>query len=191
VQVLAALLAAGGGTRARGPGATGHKLTAVRDGRPLHRWALDALVEADVGEVVVVTGAVELDLPAGVRALHNPQWSLGQATSLRLATAAAEEAGAAALLIGLADQPGIPPSAWRAIADADDRWPIVVATYDGRRGPHPVRIHRSWWPELPGAGDEGARGLLRRRTELVHEVPCSGSPADIDTLEDLQRWTSP
>lgn len=193
MHLVAALLAAGGGTRARHEGEPGHKLTVRRDGRPLHRWALDAIVDAgivDIADVVVVDGAVELDLPPGARLVHNPRWVEGQSTSLRLAIDAACQLGADAVVVGLADQPGIPPSAWRSVAQADPSWPIVVATYDGRRGPHPVRLHRSLWEHLPTEGDEGARALLRQRRELVHEVPCAGSPSDIDTPEDVQRWIS-
>ncbi len=93
-------------------------------------------------------------------------------------------------MVGLADQPFIPSSAWRASPHAESTAPIVVATYDGVRGPNPVRLHRSVWSQLPTDGDEGARALMRLHPEWVDELACEGSAADIDTLEDLGQWTN-
>jgi CTP:molybdopterin cytidylyltransferase MocA len=65
-----------------------------------------------------------------------------------------------------------------------------VATYGGRQR-NPVLFSRDVWPSLLEdlSGDEGARGFLRRRPGLVVEVPCDGvgDPADVDTVEDLER----
>jgi len=99
-------------------------------------------------------------------------------------------AGFDAIVVGLADQPFVPPEAWRAVADAPTECRLVVATYAGEWGPNPVRIASSLWPELPTDGDEGARSLLRRLRDDVCTVACVGSAADIDTPEDLARWTS-
>ncbi|MBI4883528.1 MAG: DUF501 domain-containing protein [Actinobacteria bacterium] len=179
----AALLAAGSGTRFVGGS---HKLVAPIDGRAVWEWSLAAMIAAEFEVAVVVTGAVELDVPRGVVARHNPDWALGQASSLRCAVTAAAEAGATSVTVGLADQPAVPSSAWRAVATAASRHRIVIATYQGIRGPHPVRLAREVWPLLPDHGDEGARGLIRAHPDWVREVPCQGSPADIDTLGDLE-----
>ena len=178
----AALLAAGGGSRFEGPI---HKLLTPFDGRPVWEWALKAMVDADFDVLIVVTGAVALDLPVGVVERHNPRWEAGIATSLECALAYADEAGADTVTIGLADQPQVPSSAWRSVTDAPAQHPIVIATYNGRPGPHPVRLSRETWRMLPNNGEGGARELIQSEPDTVHRVACSGSCADIDTLNDL------
>ncbi len=176
------VLAAGAGTRFR---AGSHKLTTLWRGRPLVHWAVAAAVQAQVGPVVVVTGAARLTLPDGVVVVHHDRWAEGQATSLARAVAVARAAGWGAVVVGLGDQPQVTPEAWRAVAECDA--PVAVATYEGRRR-NPVRLAREVWDDLSTDGDEGARTLMRVRPELVHEVPCTGDPADVDTSEDLARW---
>lgn len=180
-RTLAVLLAAGGGTRFTGPS---HKLLAVVAGRPVWRWSLDAAVASGIGPVLVVTGCAALALPEGVEELHNTEWQDGLAGSLRLAVLRARELGADAIVVGLGDQPCVGADAWRRVAAATTD--LAVATYGGVRA-NPVRIAAPAWPSLPVDGDEGARSLLRGRPDLVSEVPCAGSPADVDTAEDLAR----
>jgi CTP:molybdopterin cytidylyltransferase MocA len=153
--------------------------------------AIDHALDADVGPVIVVTGAAIDTIPTrfveAVLIQHNPRWAEGQMTSVRAGLERADELGASAAIVGLGDQPFISPDAWRALANSPG--PIAVATYDGHRG-NPVRLDAGVWDLLPTTGDEGARSLMRVRPELVREVPCTGSPADIDTTEDLSRWQS-
>ncbi len=185
---VALVLAAGGGSRFAGDG---HKLMAELDGVPIAETAIRIAVEAAIGPVIVVTGADRLDtldpeLLDRVARIHNPRWADGQSTSLQAGLAAARRAdGADAVVVGLADQPGITVEAWRRVAAAAS--PIAIATYDGRRR-NPVRLGREVWELMPHTGDEGARSVVRLRPELVEEIPCPGSAADIDTLEDLRTW---
>ena len=186
------LLAAGAGSRFHGGG---HKLSAkivepsTGRVRTVIEQSLANAVAADIGPVVVVTGAVADVVPAhqldAITICHNARWEDGQITSLHAGIDAARSLGATTVVVGLADQPFIDPAAWRIVADAAG--PIAVATYDGRRA-NPVRLDAEVWDLLPTTGDEGARTLMRVRPELVREVACPGSPADIDTTEDLRRW---
>ena len=191
MTTAAVVLAAGAGTRFGGPA---HKLLADLHGRPLVRWAVDAAVDASAGaaldEVVVVTGAhadeVATVLPAGVTVVRNEGWEQGLATSLGVAVAAAAAAGHEAVVVGLGDQPFVGADAWRRVAAG--RGPIVVASYGSRRR-NPVRLEASVWADLPRDGDEGARALIRLRPDLVTPVACEGDPYDVDTPEDLLRWS--
>lgn len=175
------VLAAGGASRFTG---VAHKLLTPFRGRPLVQWAVEAAVGAGLDEVVVVAGAV--DLPVDAPILVNPAWADGMATSLQVGVAHARRAGHDAIVVGLGDQPLVPTAAWRAVAASDA--PIAVATFAGERRP-PVRLAAAVWDLLPSTGDEGARALMGERPDLVAEVACDGQPADIDTAEDLARWS--
>jgi molybdenum cofactor cytidylyltransferase len=189
LTVAAVVLAAGGGSRFAQSGGSGHKLLADLRGRPVVAWAVEHAVAAGLDETVVVAGAVDLSevVRHDVTLLTNDRWADGQATSLRLAIAHVDQVGHDAVVVGLGDQPLVPSAAWRAVADSAGG-PIVVATYDGRRR-NPVRLDRAVWSLLPAIGDEGARVVIRARPDLVREVACDGEPADVDTVEDLHRWS--
>lgn len=182
---LAVVLAAGAGSRFTG---TGHKLLATLRGRPVLRWAAGAPVAAGL-PTVVVAGAVDVTVAlAGldVIVVQNPDWADGQATSLRTAVGVAQAGDHDAIVVGLGDQPFLGAAAWEAVAASPAA--IAVATYGGRRG-QPVRLSSEVWGDLPATGDEGARRLLTGSVHAVAEVACSGDPADVDTEEDLRRWS--
>lgn len=183
-MVAAVLLAAGEGSRFA---ADHHKLLADLRGRPVLAHAIDAVVASGL-ELIVVTGAVDVDhlLPASATVVHNPHWRDGQAVSVRAGIAAADAANHDAVVIGLGDQPFVTPGAWRAVASSSS--PVAVATYDGVRG-HPVRLGVGVWSLLPPFGDEVGRAIMRDRPDLVVQIRCDGNPTDIDTLEDLHRWS--
>lgn len=187
---VAALLAAGAGSRFLGDGPGAHKLTALLRGRAVWQWSLDAVLAAGFDHVVVVTGAIDLPIEPspGLDIVHHAEWALGQAGSVQVAVRAAAALGATTVTIGLADQPFVMAPDWRAVADADAAHRIVVARYPDGTGPNPVRLHADVWPLLPVEGDAGARAIIRSRPQWVCTVDCVGSGADIDTLEDLARW---
>jgi len=186
---VAVILAAGAGSRFSGDS---HKLNALVRGRRVVDHAVDAVLAAvdsgaAIDAIIVVTGAADLSFSdPRIQTVANPNWRDGQATSLRTGLSRAAELGADAVIFGLGDQPGIDPSAWAAVAASHA--PIAVATYPNSRTRTPALIRREIWADLPTSGDFGARHLISSRPELVEQVPCTGTPADIDTIEDLRTW---
>ena len=183
VSTAAILLAAGAGRRYQG---SSHKLLAPLRGRRVLDWSLEHVVSATFDETILIIGAVAFHPDVAITVLHNDRWAEGQATSLMLGIDHALAMGHDAVVVGLGDQPFVPAEAWRRVAAATSA--IAVAMFEDGRGPNPVRLAAGVWPLLSEAGDEGARQLLGLRSDLVTEVTCPGSAADIDTVEDLDRW---
>jgi CTP:molybdopterin cytidylyltransferase MocA len=154
---------------------------ATRFGAPKQRLLLGDVLDRlgrshEVGEVVVVTGAYDVETDA--RVVQCADWERGPGASLRCGLDALPGDTQAAVVV-LADGPDLAPaavdrvvSAWRA--GAGD---VVAASYGGSRG-HPVVLGRAAWAGVP---DEGARAL-----EPVL-VACDdlGAPGDVDRPEDL------
>jgi CTP:molybdopterin cytidylyltransferase MocA len=186
--IAAIVLAAGQATRFGGP-----KQLALVGGRPLVQHAVDAAHDGGVDEIVVVLGAFadeiesRLELPANARIERNPAFAEGQSTSLRAGIRAAP-AGAEAVVVLLADQPGVTAAEVRAVIRTFEQsgGPAVRASYRGTPG-HPILLARSLFPEvLAGGGDEGAREVLRRLGGVVREIAVDRDPPrDVDTREDL------
>lgn len=187
--IVALILAAGGGSRFVGDK---HKLLSLLHGERVIDHAIGSVRSAidngaPIDRIVVVSGATPLDpLPSDVVVAHNAAWAEGQASSLQVGIAAANALSADAVVVGLGDQPFIDPSAWRAVASSAAT--IAVATFSDSPTRTPALIRRAAWDLLPKTGDFGARHLISSRPELVEQVPCTGTPADIDTLEDLESW---
>ena len=191
MSTAAIVLAAGGGSRFRASGGDVHKLLAAYLGRTVVEWSIEAAASAQLDATYVVRGATDLPLPPlvadKVRFVRNDRWREGIATSLQAGVTQARRDGHVAVVVGLGDQPLIRSDAWRLVARATTS-PVAVATYRGERG-NPVRLSSMVWPLLPRGGDEGARVVMRRRPDLVVEVPCPGRAADIDTVDDLREWS--
>jgi CTP:molybdopterin cytidylyltransferase MocA len=147
---------------------------ATRFGSPKQRLflpaVLAALADSTVDDVVVVTGAHEVETDA--RVVHCAEWADGPGASLRCGL---RDLDADAALVVLADGPKLDPravdrliDAWRA--GAGER---LAATYDGVNRSHPVLLARAAWNDVP---DAGARALD------VGLIPCEDltPPGDVD-----------
>ena len=167
-----------------------------RDGVPLVRRAVQALLGAGVGEIVVVVGyrADEVawavnDLP--VRVAVNEAYPAGHVTSLRKGLLELPDSVAATLVV-LADQPLL------EVADVS----AVVAAYEGRgsaravvprvqqRRGHPVVLEASACSEiLRGDAGYGAREWLDEHPDEVSWFDSDNLHyvEDLDYPEDLER----
>jgi CTP:molybdopterin cytidylyltransferase MocA len=147
---------------------------ASRYGSPKQRRflpaVLTALAHSSVEDVVVVTGAYEVETDA--RVVQCADWARGPGASLRCGL---RDVDAEAAVVVLADGPSLDP---RAVDRVVGAWrggggDALAASYDGVNRSHPVLLARSTWSSIP---DEGARALD------VTLVPCEDltPPGDVD-----------
>lgn len=188
-MISAIVLAAGEGTRFGGT----KQLERIR-GKTLAQHAVDAAAGEGIGEIVVVLGhdaervRVSLDLPVNARTVVNDRYALGQSTSLSAGIRATSK-DCEAVVVLLADQPGITGEHVLALVEAYRRRPSPVVRLAFRNGPGPSLLSREAWDEVLGLeGDVGARALFDRHPELVTEVSLDEDvPADVDVPADLPR----
>lgn len=167
-------------------------------GRTLVNWPLAALRDVGVDPLVLVIGHREEEVMRAidvrdVRVVVNPRFVEGLSTSLKfgilsIATLCPEVQGA---LVLAGDQPLVGPELLRALIDEFDRGthPIVATAHADHTGV-PMLLGRDSWPLLDLIGeDQGARALLRARSDLVSTVAASDErmALDVDTMADYQR----
>ena len=188
IRVAGVLLAAGQGSRFGRP-----KALVELDGQTLAERGIGMLRAGGTDPVLLVTGAAEVELGPDdrVRTVYNDEWRTGMGSSLRAALRALTDPDVGAAVVALADQPLVGAEAVsRLIAAYQAGASVAVAAYDGRPR-NPVLLAREHWPEViaMATGDQGARGFLRARPDLVTLVECgdTGHPDDIDTPADLEH----
>ncbi|MEX0665263.1 MAG: nucleotidyltransferase family protein [Acidimicrobiia bacterium] len=189
MSIAAAVLAAGLGSRFAGDVA---KPLALLNGRPLVAWALDAAIASGLMPTLLVVGSHAPEIaeaaPRGVQVVTAALSELGISHSLHAAVDALEGQGeVTATCIGLADQPRVGAEAFRRLAHAHaDGADFAVATYAGERG-NPVLLGRNVWAAARRlTGDVGARALMGEHEVVEIDCTDTGSPRDVDTLEDLR-----
>lgn len=211
VTVSGVLLAAGTSSRF----GDANKLLATVAGEPLVRRAVAPLLAAPLDEVVVVVGheseavrAALGDLP--VRAVENPEYDDGQATSVQRgveavrppdvsettdatgvvdsAADAARVADPDAVLFALGDMPDVSPDTVEALvaAFAASVGDPLAAACEGGRG-NPVLFGRQFFDQLTDlAGDTGGREILREAADAtLVETGDPGVRRDVDRPADL------
>lgn len=189
-----ALILAAGQSRRMG---RRNKLLAEVGGVPLVRRVAEAVLQASVCGVTVVTGheadAVrDILAPLDVAFVHNPDYAEGLSTSLRSGVAALPR-DADAAIVCLGDMPAIETGLIDALIAAYDPGhgkTICVPVKDGKRG-NPVLWGRDHFRALMGvSGDVGARHLIGENAEAVAEVDAQDEAIflDLDTPDALDAY---
>ncbi len=190
------VLAAGRGSRFRGPG---HKLEQRLGAAPgadtLLTRTLRHAIATQLPVVVVTTAAFAptahrfvaardvVTLPER-DAAGRPQ-PIGMGHSIVAGVSASGDADG--WLILPADMPLVQPATILAVAQGLDRYPVCFAQYRGMQG-HPVGFGTELYSELMALhGDEGARRIVARYAAQPVPVDDPGVHIDVDTAEDLAR----
>ncbi len=165
------------------------------DGVPLVQIVASTAIESKLDEVVIVTGHEALAIEQAVSGLAvsvrwNADYGTGQASSLKAGVQAARGLRADAVVVLLADQPGITVDAIDRLIEArreSGAW-IGMASYGDERG-HPVMFGRELFAELDEiSGDQGGREVIKRHPERVVLVDGGSDcvPMDVDTEADVE-----
>jgi CTP:molybdopterin cytidylyltransferase MocA len=136
--------------------------------------ALDVVVAAAVGAGCAPIIAV---VPPGTKVPDESRAAVDASSvgdpvrSLRLGLAQLANTGVAGVLLWPADRARVLGETARALCEAAERSaaPIVVPTYEGRRG-HPVYFARATWRELMTVRAGGAQAVVDAYAERVHEL---------------------
>lgn len=167
------------------------KQTLPIGGRPAVRLCLESIIEAGIGEVVVVAGHGREEVADAIRGLpvkiaFNEKPGSEMAESVR-AGMRETDGRASGIVICLSDHPLVRPSTIRLIAERHMAFPddIIVPAYKGRHG------HPSLFP-LHCLGDLAEGANLRQikdrypgRLRLL-DMDDRGVVLDMDTNDDYE-----
>ena len=199
-RIAGLVLAAGNSSRM---GASRNKLVEEIAGRPLVAGPVDALLEAGIEPVVVVTGfeADRVRSALGKRAcrfVHHEDWAEGMGTSLAHGVRAILELAPSpeTVLVSVGDLPELRThhvervvEAARGANGAIDAARIVIPTHRGHRG-HPVLFGSAHFAALTRlTGDQGGRAIFDANDASVCTVELDDDAIlrDVDTPAELAR----
>ena len=197
-QVIPAIvLAAGKSTRMGRPKAT----LPLDSGDTFLTRIVRTFVDAGVEDVVIVIGHdadaivasfAQADAVASrARFVDNPDYELGQLSSLAAGLKVVDKPGVAAVLMTLVDVPLVSVQTVRAVLERyrQTHAPIVRPVRGDEHG-HPVLIDRQLFDQLRHADPTtGAKPIIRANVSPAGDVVVDdeGAFADADTPEDYER----
>ena len=188
------ILAAGSSSRLGNP-----KQLLEYGGKSLLQNAVDAAVNSNADEVVVVLGANADEISKGidksnVNTIINTEWKEGMASSVRngLNELLFISPSTDAVIFMVCDQPHISSMVINELINTQSETgkPIVTCNYGEVIGP-PALFYKSLFPELMLLkGDAGARKIIQQHSNDVATILFAKGNIDIDTNEDYEALKS-
>lgn len=176
-----------------------NKLLLPFQGRAILQHTVDALLDAPIDRVIVVTGHEQekirsLLVDHKVHFIHNENYQKGQLTSIQKGLSQLSKT-CTAFLICLSDMPLLTGLDYNALFDTYKKSDIskpVVVPHNGERAGNPKLFHINYKEEilsLDTSKHQGAKGILKKNKENVLYYPTnhSGFFLDIDTPSAYQE----
>jgi molybdenum cofactor cytidylyltransferase len=162
-------------------------------GKPFLYHIIQAALRAELDPIIVVTGA-EGDRIARalegfpVRIVPNPEWELGQSTSVRAGIRSLPRGSGSAIYL-MSDQPQVEATLIQSLMEKHScsLAPVVAPLIEGSRG-NPVLFDRVTFEDLTALqGDTGGRAVFSKYP--IEWLPWSDARMlmDVDTPEDYQK----
>ncbi|MEC8622960.1 MAG: NTP transferase domain-containing protein, partial [Pseudomonadota bacterium] len=191
---IAAIILAAGQSRRMGKE---NKMLIKIDGKPMVRHAVEAVMQAGINKICVVTVYQSKKLENALDGLKfklvkNSQYSEGLSSSLKAGVNALPKSIEGALVM-LGDMPRVNPTHLNLLIEAfnpDENKLICVPTSQGKRG-NPVLWHKRFFSSISEvSGDVGARHLIGEYDDYVVDVEMNDNAVilDLDTPEAVQAY---
>ena len=165
------------------------------NGKALISHIVQVAEEADLGQVMIVTGAYQEQINPLLKdqiIIKNKNWEEGMASSIREGIQYVKEnyPDIDGLFILVIDQPYLHKSILHALYKEQQKENViaVASRYNNQYGT-PVLFHKDLWADLLSLkGDVGARKILRLLEDQIRSVPFEEGIFDLDTLEDYESF---
>jgi molybdenum cofactor cytidylyltransferase len=174
-----------------------NKLHMPIDGLPLLRRSVETLLDAELGEIVVVLGHDRANTQALLKGLpvstvFNKDYESGQMTSVHCGLGSLGQAFEG-VIVALGDQPALSVSDIDHLIDAfftRNGGEVVIPEYQGKRGNPIIISNRCRQDIVTGKYNFGCRRFIEDNPELVRTVEMPGPSVviDLDTPMDYRKF---
>lgn len=169
------------------------KQTLTYKDKPLLQHAITAALEADIGPVIVVTGANRIDIERQIEnepvtILHNNDYDQGIASSITRGVTHVQAVFEQCknIILMVCDQPFVKKEILIVLVNtkASSGKPIVACAYNDTIGVPALFDQQFFSLLLELKGEEGGKKVILEHTTSVATIPFPAGSIDIDTAAD-------